>query len=215
MVAAGLLIRDSVLVAPADGGCGQGCRLLDLCYDHPHPADPVSFHDQTISGMVADYGYSHRSFHQSTWLRILSDALFCVSADLYRHTKILQDFPHMAQGKSCKRSSLSYPDFPAIWACGTPQFGRERHYLRYPDFPTRPDRRTADSCTLPEGCSITRILPRFFTPFGAQSLETQGFTRCPTLRKRGESLPAILTSKTALEKWNPSGIAPNCLSERG
>ena len=172
MVAAGLLIRDSVLVAPADGGGGQGCRLLDLCYDYPHPADPVSFHDQTISGMVADYGYSHRSFHQSTWLRILSDALFCVSADLYRHTKILQDFPHMAQGKSCKRSSLSYPDFPAIWACGTPQFGRERHYLRYPDFPTRPDRRTTDSCTLPEGCSITRILPRFFTPFGAQSLET-------------------------------------------
>ena len=55
----------------------------------------------------------------------------------------------------------------------------------------------------PKGeCRITRILPRFFTPFGAQSLDTQGLARRPAPGDGGKS-PAILTTEKALEK---SGI---------
>ena len=60
----------------------------------------------------------------------------------------------------------------------------------------------SDSRALTEAYRITRILPQFFTFFGAQGLVHQGFARRPAPGDGGKS-PAILTTEEALEK---SGI---------
>ena len=122
--------------------------------------------------------------------------------------RILQDFPHIALGKSCKRGTSNYPDFPAIRAAKITNISKNADLPDTRIFPHGMDEGPDRSA--PKGeCRITRILPRFFTPFGALSLDTQGLARRPAPGGGGK-LPAILTPEKAPEKveseWNCSKL---------
>ena len=73
----------------------------------------------------------------------------------------------------------------------------------------RPDR-----SALSGGCRITRILPRFLSPFGARSLAHQGFARRPIPGGGGKS-SAILTPETAPEKSGIRVELPQTASLKG
>ena len=118
--------------------------------------------------------------------------------------RILQDFPHIALGKSCKRGTSNYPDFPAIRAAKITNISKNADLPDTRIFPHGMDEGPDRSA--PKGeYRITRILPRFFTSFGAQSLDTQGLARRPAPGDGGNRLPFSppkWPSKKVESEWN-------------
>ena len=128
--------------------------------------------------------------------------------------RILQDFPHIALGKSCKRGTSNYPDFPAIRAAKITNISKNADL---PDTRIFPHGLTEGRQTAAR-CRRGAALPGFSHIFYAlRRAEPWASRPCAPSRPRrwGKIACHSHPQNGPRKKWNPSGIASCCIPARG